>query len=96
MTTDDLKVFSATFLGVFLAEMGDKTQLATMSMSAGAQGSRWVVFAGSAAALVATSAIAVLLGDTVARFISPSVLRKLAGAAFIVLGLLYVFERGAG
>src|SRR6187549_2229568 len=66
----DWKLFLSTFGAIFLAEMGDKTQLATLSLSANGA-SRWVVFAGSALALVATSAVAVLFGEAIARVIPP-------------------------
>ena len=88
----DWKLFASTFAAVFLAEMGDKTQLATMSLAAG--GSRWVVFAAAAAALVATSAVAVIAGEAVARVIPPIWVKRAAGALFIVLGVLYLAGRG--
>lgn len=85
----DWKLFASTFVAVFLAEMGDKTQIATMSLS-GAASSRWSVFAGSATALVATSAIAVLLGAVVSRYVPAMWVKRAAGAVFIVLGVLYL------
>ena len=88
----DWKLFGSTFLAIFLAEMGDKTQLATMSLSAGS--SRWVVFAGAALALVATSAIAVLVGEGVARVVPQASIRRGAGAVFVAMGLLFLFGRG--
>jgi putative Ca2+/H+ antiporter (TMEM165/GDT1 family) len=88
----DWKLFASTFAAVFLAEMGDKTQLATMSLAAG--GSRWAVFAGAALALVATSAVAVLAGEAVSRLVPPIWIRRGAGALFLVLGLLYLLGRG--
>ena len=87
----DWKLFASTFAAVFLAEMGDKTQLATMSLAAG--GSRWAVFAGAALALVATSAVAVLAGEAVSRLVPPVWIRRAAGALFLVLGLLYLLGR---
>jgi putative Ca2+/H+ antiporter (TMEM165/GDT1 family) len=66
-------VFSSTFLTIFLAEMGDKTQLSTLLMSAESQ-SPWIVFLGSATALIATSLIGVLIGRWVARRLSPKIL----------------------
>lgn len=87
----DWRLFAATFLAVFLAEMGDKTQLATMSLAA--SGSRWVVFAASALALVAASAVAVLAGEVVARYVSPLWIRRAAGALFVVLGIVFLFGR---
>ena len=83
------KLFATTFATVFLAELGDKTQLATLSLSAGGA-SRWTVFAGAALALVATSAIAVLAGEAVGRFVSPLWLRRGAGVLFIALGITFL------
>lgn len=85
----DYKLFLATFATIFLAELGDKTQLATLSLAAGGS-SRWVVFAGSALALVATSALAVLGGEALGRLIPPQWLRRGAGALFILLGILFL------
>jgi putative Ca2+/H+ antiporter (TMEM165/GDT1 family) len=88
----DWKIFAATFTSIFLAEMGDKTQLATMTLAAGS--SRWSVFAGSALALVATSLIAVLVGEGLTRLVSPVWLKRGAGAVFIVMGLLFLVGKG--
>ena len=88
----DWKLFASTFAAVFIAETGDKTQLATLSLSAGSN-SRLAVFAGSALALVATSAIAVLVGEAVSKFISPLWLHRAAGAVFLVLGAVYLFGK---
>ncbi|HEY2409693.1 MAG TPA: TMEM165/GDT1 family protein [Polyangiaceae bacterium] len=85
----DFKLLTSTFVAIFLAELGDKTQLATLSLSAGGS-SRWAVFLGSALALVTTSAIAVLLGESITRVISPIWLKRAAGAAFVVLGVLFL------
>jgi putative Ca2+/H+ antiporter (TMEM165/GDT1 family) len=85
----DWKLLGSTFLAIFLAEIGDKTQLATLSLAAGGS-SRWVVFAGSALALVATSAIAVLAGEALSRAIPPVWLRRAAGALFLVLGVIFL------
>lgn len=66
-------IFSSTFITIFLAEMGDKTQLVTLLMSAESQ-SPWVVFMGSALALVATSLIGVSLGCWLAKKLAPETL----------------------
>jgi putative Ca2+/H+ antiporter (TMEM165/GDT1 family) len=81
----DWKLFAATFGSIFIAELGDKTQLATLSFAAGGQ-SRLSIFLGSALALVCTSAIAVLAGEALARVVSPLLLKRLAGVAFVVIG----------
>lgn len=88
----DWKLFASTFAAIFLAEMGDKTQLATMSLAAGS--SRWVVFAAAATALVATSAVAVIAGEAVARLVPAIWVKRAAGALFIGLGLIYLLGRG--
>lgn len=84
----DWKIIASTFAAVFLAEMGDKTQLATMALAAGT--SRWAVFAGAAAALTVTTAIAVLVGDVVARTIPAIWVRRGAGALFVVIGVTFL------
>ena len=81
-------VFSSTFLTIFFAEMGDKTQLATLLMSAESQ-SPWTVFAGAAAALVATSLLGVLIGYWIARRLSPKILDLAVGMLLLLItGLL--------
>lgn len=85
----DWKLFASTFAAIFIAELGDKTQLATLTLSASGQ-SRWTVFLGSALALVATSALASLAGEGIARVISPLWLRRIAGVAFLVMGALFL------
>jgi len=89
----DWKLFASTFVAIFLAELGDKTQLATLSLAAGGS-SRLIVFAGAALALVATSAVAVVAGEAVSRVIPPVWIRRGAGALFIVLGAIFLLERG--
>lgn len=88
----DYRLFASTFGAIFLAELGDKTQLATLALASGER-SRWTVFAGAALALVATSALAVLGGDLVTRWVSPLWLKRIAGAVFVVLGVLYLAGR---
>ena len=87
----DWRLLVTTFGTVFLAELGDKTQLATLAMASGARGSKAVVFIGAALALCATSALAVLSGEAISRVVSPALLRKLAGVAFVALGVLYLW-----
>ena len=87
-----LKTFGTIFLTVFVAEIGDKTQLAALSLAAGGR-SKLAVFIGSAAALCATSAIAVAAGAGVSRLVSPLWLRRIAGGVFVALGLLFLLTR---
>jgi putative Ca2+/H+ antiporter (TMEM165/GDT1 family) len=83
----DLRFFLTVFSTVFLAELGDKTQLATFLYAADAEHSKTVVFLGAASALVVTSAIGVLLGSVVAQYVNPRALSWLAGAGFVAIGL---------
>ena len=83
----DLKLFAITFVAVFLAELGDKTQLATMSFAAGNRHALLLVFAASSLALVTTSAIGVLAGGALSRWIDPKYIKIGAGILFILIGL---------
>ncbi len=89
----DWKLFASTFAAIFLAELGDKTQLATLSLAAGGS-SRLIVFGGAALALVATSAIAVLAGEALSRAVPPVWIRRGAGVLFLILGAVFLFGRG--
>jgi putative Ca2+/H+ antiporter (TMEM165/GDT1 family) len=90
----DWKLLGSTFALVFLAELGDKTQLATLSLAASGS-SRWVVFFGSAIALVATSAIAVLVGEGLSRVVPAIWITRAAGVLFVVLGVLFLMGWGS-
>jgi putative Ca2+/H+ antiporter (TMEM165/GDT1 family) len=81
------KTFATVFATVFVAEIGDKTQLATMLFAAEGQVNKWVVFAGSALALVLAAGIGVLVGAQLERFVKPSTLKTIAGIGFIAIGL---------
>ena len=83
-----------TFAAVFVAELGDKTQLATMARAASAS-SRWTVFGGAALALGASSAVAVLAGAAVSRAVSPLLMQRVAGLVFVAIGLVYLFSGGS-
>jgi len=83
----DPRLFLTVFSTVFVAELGDKTQLATLLYAADARNSKLTVLLAAAAALVLTSAIGVLAGSLVSRHVSPKVLSWIAGAGFIAIGL---------
>jgi putative Ca2+/H+ antiporter (TMEM165/GDT1 family) len=92
----DLKIFLTTFGMIFLAELGDKTQLATFAFAAETK-SRLSVFIGSAGALVVTSLLAVTLGAAISRFIPANYMKIGAGALFIILGLwMLLLPEGKG
>ena len=87
------KTFSAVFITVFLAEIGDKTQLATLLFSAERQTNKWIVFAGSASALVLAAGIGVLVGAQLERFVKPQTLKLVAGIGFIAIGIWTMLSR---
>ena len=83
----DWRVLLTTFGIIFLAEMGDKTQLAAMTMAA--QKKRpWEVFLGASLALAVVSAIGVLVGSVLSHYLPIDWIKRIAGAAFIVIGVL--------
>jgi putative Ca2+/H+ antiporter (TMEM165/GDT1 family) len=85
--TVDPKLFATVFASVFIAELGDKTQLATLLYASDAERSRLTVFAAAASALVLTSALGVLAGSLVGQYVSPKLLRWVAGLGFIAVGV---------
>ncbi len=91
----DWKLAGTTFLTVLLAELGDKTQLATLTFSASGS-SRLAVFLGSATALVTSAAAAVLAGEALSRVISPRTLQRVAAMAFLVLGAWMLWSLRGG
>jgi putative Ca2+/H+ antiporter (TMEM165/GDT1 family) len=91
----DWKLAVTTFGAVFLAELGDKTQLATLVFATSGR-SRWAVFIGAAGALIATSAIAVLAGEGVTRAVSPTLLKRISGVAFVGIGCWVLWSSRSG
>ena len=88
----DLKIFATVFIAVFIAELGDKTQLATMLFAADKEVSKMTVFFAASAALVVASAIGVLAGSFLSGYISEKVLNYIAGFGFIVIGAYTLYQ----
>jgi len=86
-----LVVFGTTFITIFLAEIGDKTQLSTLLMSAESH-QPWVVFIGSAAALITTSLLGVLLGGWIASKLSPKTVEKSAGVMLLLISVMLFWD----
>jgi len=82
----DVKVLLTTFAMIFLAELGDKTQLATFAFAAESK-TKLAVFIGSAGALIVTSLLAVVFGSAISRVIPPNTIKMGAGGLFVVLGM---------
>jgi putative Ca2+/H+ antiporter (TMEM165/GDT1 family) len=83
----DWRAFGATFSLLFLAELGDKTQLAVLGL-ASKQSAAWVAFTGGAVALIAVTAIGVLGGAKLCEWIPERLLLRISAVAFVVMGLL--------
>ncbi len=88
----DLRVLLTTFGIIFLAEMGDKTQLAAMTMAADTK-KPWAVFLGASLALAAVSALGVLVGGVVGQYVPLEWVKRVAAMAFIVIGVLMLFGK---
>ena len=81
------KIMLATFSTLFLAELGDKTQLAVITLTANTR-QPVSVFVGAVAALAVVTGVGVLFGGAVLQFVPETVIRKVAAGAFIVIGVL--------
>ncbi len=88
----DLKTLSVVFTAVFIAELGDKTQLATMLFATDKGVSKLTIFIGASLALVVASAIGVLAGGFISNYVSEKYLSIIAGVGFIAIGIITVFR----
>jgi putative Ca2+/H+ antiporter (TMEM165/GDT1 family) len=89
--SDHLQIVATTFLTVFLAEIGDKTQLTTLMITAESK-SPLIVFIGAAIALVTTSFLGVAAGKWLAKNVSPNTLNTMAGMSFLLLAVSLVWD----
>lgn len=87
----DWRILGATFGTIFLAELGDKTQIACIMMAAQSK-SPWTVFLGTALALVLVSLIGVLFAHAITQVLPLELIKKGAGLGFVVLGLLIFLD----
>jgi len=87
-----MKLFFTIFVTILLAELGDKTQLATLLFSTRNHQSSMTVFLASAAALVTAAAVAVILGKIFGEYVNPKYLAWIAGAGFILIGVWTIFN----
>jgi putative Ca2+/H+ antiporter (TMEM165/GDT1 family) len=83
----DWKFLAAVFSAIFIAEIGDKTHLATILYASGAEHSKLTVFFASSLALASTSALGVLAGASLSAYLNPKYLSWVAGAGFIGIGI---------
>ncbi|MCL1893059.1 MAG: TMEM165/GDT1 family protein [Holophagaceae bacterium] len=82
-------VFWTTFVAVFVAELGDKTQLAAMAATA-KSGELWTVFLAASLALILATLLGVLVGGTLFKYIPPHTIKYIAGGSFIAVGIWMV------
>jgi putative Ca2+/H+ antiporter (TMEM165/GDT1 family) len=87
----NLKTLATIFVTVFLAELADKTQLATLLFAADARNNPWLVFAAASLALVCAAALGVLAGGFVAKHVELRLLSIAAGVGFIAIGAWTLF-----
>lgn len=88
----DWKILAAVFVSVFIAEMGDKTQLATMLFACDKEVSKLTIFLGASLALVVASGIGVLVGGVLSEYVNEKYLHYAAGAGFIIIGVWTVWK----
>ena len=86
-----LSLLISTFITIFIAELGDKTQLATLTIS-GTTNKPLAVFLGSSSALVFASLIGALTGGTISTFLPESFLKSIAPITFLINGLRLIFN----
>ena len=88
----ELKLFTTVFAAIFIAELGDKTQLATLLFAADKSVNKLTVFAAAALALVITSGIGVMAGGLVSEYINEKILAYIAGIGFILIGAYSIYQ----
>lgn len=88
----DWKIFITIFVAVFIAELGDKTQLATMLFATDKEVSKYTVFFAASAALVVASAMGVLAGALLSEYINLKYLNYIAGIGFILIGAFTLYN----
>ena len=86
-----ISIFITTFTTIFIAELGDKTQIATLMLSA-ESGKPTIVFIGSSLALISSSIVGVLIGKWVSKKLSPSKFALFTGALMILISIFLAYE----
>ena len=86
-----LSIFITTFTTIFIAELGDKTQIATLMLSA-ESGKPIIVFLGSSLALISSSIVGVLIGKWLSQKISPSKFALFTGALMIIISIFLAYD----
>lgn len=82
-----MRLALTVFAAIFVAELGDKTQLATLLFAADREASKMTIFFGASLALVATSAIGVVAGGAISQYVGEKALHYVAGIGFLAIGI---------
>lgn len=88
----DLKIFSVVFGTVFLAELGDKTQLATVLFASKSPASLVTVFVAASLALMLSSGLAVAAGSLISQYVEARLLSLVAGVGFVIIGIWTIVQ----
>ena len=88
----DIKLFATVFATIFLAELGDKTQLATLLFASRSPSNLLTVFVGASLALVLTSLIGVAAGSVISQYVDPKYLAYAAGVGFVAVGVWTILQ----
>lgn len=88
----DLKLFFSTFLLIFLAELGDKTQLATMTLAA-KEKAYPTIFIAAVLGFALATIVAIVVGVFGAKVLPPEIIQKIAGALFVLVGILILLNK---
>ena len=88
----DIKLFGTVFATIFLAELGDKTQLATLLFASRSPSNLLTVFVGASLALVLTSLIGVAAGSLISQYVDPKYLAYAAGVGFVAVGVWTILQ----
>ncbi len=88
----DTKIFFTIFWTVFIAELGDKTQLSTLLFASDTKQNKWLVFAAASLALVFASGIGVFAGSKLGPYLDPKILGWVAGVGFVLVGVWTIFS----
>jgi putative Ca2+/H+ antiporter (TMEM165/GDT1 family) len=88
----DWKIFVTIFAAVFIAELGDKTQLATMLFAADKEVGKYTVFVAASAALIIATALGVLAGSLLSEYINEKYLQYIAGIGFVAIGAYTLYS----
>lgn len=92
----EYKAFITVFLVVFVAELGDKTQFATMLFASDSSVSKYTVFIAASIALIVTSALGVLAGTFLSEYINQKYIAYIAGTCFLCIGGYTLYSAGGG